>query len=229
MAEKTRDEDQQKQTDVGSPKQQSLDADQAEAERKRRAVALEKNVEAERTKQTEAEALKNSQEAERKQQEERKWREEVQRKNAEDAKKRVDAQDAEKLAETTLADKYTLGTAAGVSIEGHPRPEFNGEYTRDSTHDGWPVLKNAKGIYCYRYTAKDDRYTPTVSWYLNNKFTPNDSACIAHILAKEDQLPVGAHTWQIVVDGAFVDGTLTLKLLVRSSSVPRDDDPGPAC
>ena len=42
-------------------------------------------------------------------------------------------------------------------------------YTRDSTHDGWPVLKNAKGKYCYRYA-------PDYQWYLDQDLTPNEPA-----------------------------------------------------
>ena len=80
--------------------------------------------------------------------------------------------------------------AKAVSIEGHPKPEFNGLYTHDSTHEGWPVLKSANGRYCYRHTPLD-------SWFLRDRFTPDSDLCHAHIGAKEGPPPVGAHTWQV--------------------------------
>ena len=100
-----------------------------------------------------------------------------------------------------------LRQAKAVSIEGHPTPACNGVYTHDSTHEGWPVLKNVSGKYCSRYTPNDE-------WQLCSD--PTKSASVANIVAKEGLLPVGAHTWQVAVDGKFVDGTLTVGLLVRS-------------
>ena len=98
--------------------------------------------------------------------------------------------------------------AKAVSIEGHPLAAHNGLYTHDSTHEGWPVLKNPKGMYCYRHTATD-------KWFLRGSFDPDSDRSVANIVAKEGPLPVGAHTWQVVVDGKHVDGTLTVGLLVR--------------
>ena len=95
--------------------------------------------------------------------------------------------------------------AKAVSIEGHLDPDFNGLYTHDSTHEGWPVLKNANGRYCYRYTPRD-------KWYLNYEFTPDEGTCMADIVANEGPLPVGAHTWQVRKDSKWVDGTLTVAL-----------------
>ena len=100
-----------------------------------------------------------------------------------------------------------LWQAKGVSIEGHPLATCNGLYTHDSTHEGWPVLKNASGRYCYRYTPKD-------KWYLRDQFKPDEGACHAAIVAKEGPLPVGAHTWK-VADGGPKERTLTVGLLVR--------------
>ena len=98
--------------------------------------------------------------------------------------------------------------AKAVSIDGHPDAAQNGLYTHDSTHEGWPVLKNANGMYCYRYM-------PTDQWLINNKFTPDEGYCTAYIVAKEGPLPVGAHTWQVYDGKEWVDGTLTVGLLVR--------------
>ena len=99
-----------------------------------------------------------------------------------------------------------LRQAKGVSIEGHPSAAFNGLYTHDSTHEGWPVLKNASGMYCYRRV-------PTDRWFLRNQFTPDSDNCTASIVAKEGPLPVGAHTWQVGVGGKWVDRTLTVALV----------------
>ena len=101
--------------------------------------------------------------------------------------------------------RVCLRQAKAVSIEGHPQPAFNGVYTHDSTHEGWPVLKNAKGIYCYRYTPYDQ-------WLLKHKFTPDDGNCNAFIVAKEGPLPVGAHTWRVYIGGKWVGRTLTVGL-----------------
>ena len=97
--------------------------------------------------------------------------------------------------------------AGGVELQGHPDLSYNGLYTHDSTHEGWPVLKNASGRYCYRHTPGD-------KWFLSSKFTPDKSTCTAHIVAKEGPLPVGAHTWTVYSGGKWVDRTGTVGLLV---------------
>ena len=80
--------------------------------------------------------------------------------------------------------------AAVFSIEGHPDPTIDGVYTHVSTHKGWPVLKNANGNYCYRYT-------PTDKWLLSYNFRPDSDRCSAAIVAKEGPLPVGSHDWRV--------------------------------
>ena len=48
-----------------------------------------------------------------------------------------------------------LWQAKAVSIEGHPDPVCNGLYTHDSTHEGWPIFKNASsGACCYHFMPK---------------------------------------------------------------------------
>ena len=69
------------------------------------------------------------------------------------------------------------------------------------------MLKNAKGNYCYRYTPKDQ-------WCLNGTHKPAEYVGVAFKVAKEGPLPVGAHTWKVYVDSKWVDGTLTVGLLV---------------
>ena len=102
-----------------------------------------------------------------------------------------------------------LRQAKAVSIEGHPHPPYNGLYAHDSTHEGWPVLKNANGMYCYRHTPRDE-------WCLWNEFTPDSDLASGYIVAKEGPLPVGAHTWQVAPDdinGDWEDHTLTVAAL----------------
>ena len=79
-------------------------------------------------------------------------------------------------------------------------------YRHISTHKGWPVLKSAKGMYCYRQAQTD-------KWLLNSKFTPDEPNCKAAIVAKEGPLPVGDHTWKVADGGKFVERTLTVALV----------------
>ena len=95
--------------------------------------------------------------------------------------------------------------AKAVLIEGHSAAAFNGEYTHDSTHEGWPVLKNANGMYCYRYT-------PTDEWRLSDEFTPDSEMRNAAIVANEGPLPVGAQAWRVWDGSEWVDCTLTVAL-----------------
>ena len=82
---------------------------------------------------------------------------------------------------------------------------YNGLYTHHSTHEGWPVLRNAKGFYCYRYAPVDQ-------WYLSDEFAPDGDSSFAAIVAKGGALPVGAHTWWCWVDGEWKERTLTATL-----------------
>ena len=95
--------------------------------------------------------------------------------------------------------------AKAVSIEGHLYPIYNGLYTHDSTHEGWPVLKNASGTYCYRYAPLD-------KWFLNGSFTPDEPNCMASIAAKEGPLPVGARKWRVTEGSGFYGRTMTVTL-----------------
>ena len=130
----------------------------------------------------------------------------------------AEAQFAAEMAATNAAQlaaaRAQLDGSSGISVAGHPKGDFNGLYTHDSTHEGWPVLKNAKGRYCYRYKATD-------SWRLSDKARHDEDASMAKIVAKEGPLPVGAHTWQVASRGEWVDGTLTVGLLVRTSPALR--------
>ena len=99
-----------------------------------------------------------------------------------------------------------LRQAKAVSIEGHPQPDFNGLYTHDSTHEGWPVLKNANGKNCYRYKATD-------SWRVGSTHSPNNEICNSRIVAKEGPLPVGAHTWWVYHSMRWKERKLTVALV----------------
>jgi WD40 repeat protein len=108
-----------------------------------------------------------------------------------------------------LADKQLT---AGMILEGNPLPQFNGEYLRLTAAElreqgsptaeaaaavaaggeshRWPVLRNARGRWCYRL-VKSQR------WVLSADYTPdNDEACNSSILAKAGPLPAGAQRWQ---------------------------------
>ena len=113
-----------------------------------------------------------------------------------------------------------LRQAKAVSFEGHPTiPAYNGVYRHDATHKGWPVLKNASGRYCFRYTRKD-------KWILtDDKEDFAKGIGNASIVAKQGPLPVGAHTWQCWVDEKWVDSTLTVGLLVRILPSTATSDP----
>eukprot|EP01045_Picozoa_sp_COSAG04_P027823 COSAG04_NODE_4155_length_2266_cov_1.691278_2_plen_465_part_00 len=106
------------------------------------------------------------------------------------AEARVAAEAAAANGAQLAAVRAQLDGASGISIAGHPTAAFNGVYTHYSTHEGWPVLKNASGMYCYRYTPED-------RWFLSSTFTPDLAQGNASIVAKEGLLPVGAHTWKI--------------------------------
>ena len=77
-------------------------------------------------------------------------------------------------------------------------------------HDGWPVLKNAGGRYCYRNRVHD-------AWFLYSKFAPDSLTCAAYIVAEDGPLPVGAHTWKVAVrcgaTATVVDSRLTVTLV----------------
>ena len=83
------------------------------------------------------------------------------------------------------------------------------------------MLKNANGRYCYRHAPREQ-------WLLDDRFEPDNGSCVAHIVAKEGPLPVGAHTWQVPPSAVgkpkgsgFVDRTLTVGLLVRPLPPPQ--------
>ena len=105
-----------------------------------------------------------------------------------EAKKQVDKLKAMEKAEKEKAKAAKALTEVqkvkAVSIEGHPRATYNGVYTHDSTHEGWPVLKSDSGRYCYRHTPRD-------AWYRRGKVTPDEDLCAASIVAKGGPLPVG--------------------------------------
>ena len=85
---------------------------------------------------------------------------------AAEAEAQIAAEAAATNAAQLAAARAQLDGASGISVAGHPQPAFNGLYTHDSTHEGWPVLKNASGMYCYRYTPAD-------RWLLRNVLTPD--------------------------------------------------------
>ena len=97
-----------------------------------------------------------------------------------------------------------LVQAKAISIDGHPNAAYNGVYTHVSTHEGWPVLKNDKGKYCYRHAPRD-------TWTLNDKFTPDKTYGRAMIVTEEGPLPVGSVLWRCW-NSTWADHVLTMAL-----------------
>ena len=96
----------------------------------------------------------------------------------------------------------------GFALEGHPRPAFNGAYRKVSEHKGWPVLRNGAGMFCYRYEPRD-------AWYLYDEHAPDIDDAISYIKSAEGPLPIGAQTWQCLVDDEWADRSLSVTVLVR--------------
>ena len=96
----------------------------------------------------------------------------------------------------------------GFALEGHPLPDFNGAYRKVSEHKGWPVLRNGAGMFCYRYEPYDQ-------WYLNVEHTPDSDTRNSWIESAEGPLPSGAQTWRCWDDRKWVDGSLSVTVLVR--------------
>ena len=44
--------------------------------------------------------------------------------------------------------------AKDIVIQGHPDADLNGSYKYDSTHNGWPLCANDKGMFMYRFAPK---------------------------------------------------------------------------
>ena len=82
-----------------------------------------------------------------------------------------------------------------------------------SEHKGWPVLRNGAGKFCYRYEPTDD-------WRLRDEHTPDSNICNSWIASAEGPLPIGAQTWQCIVDDEWVDRSLSVTVLVRPFSLP---------
>ena len=101
--------------------------------------------------------------------------------------------------------------AKGFSIEGDRESEYNGVYTLDSMHKGSPVLKNTKGMYCYRYE-------PMSRWQLRFGHTPDSAGNVGNTQkAPGGLLPVGAHPWNCADgQGGWVTLALTVTMLVRA-------------
>ena len=78
--------------------------------------------------------------------------------------------------------------SVGFLLQGHPG-SYNGVYRKVSEHNGWPVLQNAEGRYCYRFQLSD-------AWFLEAKFTPEIDRHHARIVSSEGPLPSGDQTWE---------------------------------
>lgn len=122
---------------------------------------------------------------------------------------------AEQAPKAALAVKQ-LQHVAGLLVEGNLERGFDGVYLYNSTCEGWPVMKKAKGgFYFYRDCISDN-------WALS-EFFPSDSEADIHIHALEGAIPVGAHTWRVFNEDEegieWEDHTLTVTLLPTSAEV----------
>ena len=102
---------------------------------------------------------------------------------------------------------------------------FNGVYRLHSEHHGWPVLKSANGMYCYRY-APEDWWSLRTDWAPSAKF----DFCRAYLRSAAGPVPIGASTWKVWVGhedsdedeaNPWGDQEVTVSLLVRVSSHSR--------
>eukprot|EP01045_Picozoa_sp_COSAG04_P011040 COSAG04_NODE_697_length_11055_cov_5.640471_8_plen_256_part_00 len=82
------------------------------------------------------------------------------------------------------------------------------------TQQGFPVLKNAEGKYCYRHASSQ-------KWFLKPVFEPDSSSRNAEIQATAGSLPLGAHSWRCFVDGSDVEVTLTVMDAVEAAEKER--------
>ena len=106
----------------------------------------------------------------------------------------------------TAAHKYIGGQ--GLTIEGHPLATYNGVYRVTCERDGWPVLKNAAGIFCYHYAENHQ-------WFLRNKFTPESVLRNSYIAAAADgTIPMGGNVWKYyTTEDGWSDKWVTTSLL----------------
>ena len=68
--------------------------------------------------------------------------------------------------------------SAGIKIQGHPTATYNGVYRVTSEHNGYPVMKNDAGMYCYYYSAIG-------KWFLWKEFTPDENKANCNIAAAD--------------------------------------------
>jgi hypothetical protein len=63
-------------------------------------------------------------------------------------------------------------------------------------------------MYCYRYEPMDQ-------WFLKHEHTPDSDTRNSSIKSAEGPLPIGAQTWQCYDGVDWVDGSLSVTVLVR--------------
>ena len=77
-----------------------------------------------------------------------------------------------------------------------------------SERDGWPVMTNAGGRFCYYHSGN-------CQWFLWTEFTPDKDMKNAYIAAAVDgTMPMGAQTWQyFTTEAGWKDQTITASLV----------------
>eukprot|EP01045_Picozoa_sp_COSAG04_P016189 COSAG04_NODE_1333_length_7187_cov_15.018764_2_plen_213_part_00 len=120
--------------------------------------------------------------------------------------------------------------ATGILLEGHPETLYCDVYRLHSEHKGWPVLKSARGQFCYHYAmwtpnGWDFGSTLANKWMFDTRhriFTdrgPRVMPMGAADIKSEGPLPVGAHTWRCFARTDVEDRTLTVTLLRSEAEV----------
>jgi hypothetical protein len=96
-----------------------------------------------------------------------------------------------------LADALAAKAAAaceqlsvGMVLEGHAVAAYNGAYRRVSEHEGWPVLKNESGRWCFMHIGIVE------SWCLGTEPSHHYGVCSSRIVAENALLPIGGQMWK---------------------------------
>ena len=83
-----------------------------------------------------------------------------------------------------------LADVAGVTLEGHPSPQYNSLYLPAGEHEGWPRFESAEGKHLYRHIEGE-------KWFVAAKFEPDTRKRAASALTPHGRLPVGTSDWHI--------------------------------
>ena len=110
------------------------------------------------------------------------------------------------------AAKEQLADAAGVTVEGMPKAEYNAVYLPVGDHKGWLRFESAEGKHLYRHLSHEQ-------CLLHHSFEPHSKGPSGGgIPAVDGLLPVGAQAW-MCQDSGWKDLPLTVSLLATEVEV----------